>query len=93
MTRHSNVLRYSRKLCKLTDYMFTVQCGADMTKHQFGGHCNPPFPGKCRASFFTSTLTSRTAAGDNYYKLMGPYFIARRNVPSYLKSFPCVNLL
>ena len=63
--------------------MFTVQCGADMTKHQFGGHCNPPFPGKCRASSFPSLLTRRKASEDHYYKLMEPYFIAKRNKLNY----------
>ena len=28
---------------------------------------------------------------DHYYKLMGLYFIARRNIPYYTKAFPCVN--
>ena len=64
-----------------------------MTKHQFGGHCKPPFPGKCGASSFPSSLTRRTAAGDHYYKLLEPYFIAKRNIPNYPKAFPGVNQL
>ena len=50
-----------------------VQGGANITKHQFVGHSNPPFTGKYRTSSFTS-------AGDHYYKLMEPYFIAKRNI-------------
>ena len=65
-----------------------VQGGASMTKHQFGGHCNPPFPGKFRAISFTSSVTRRTDAGDHYYKLMEQYFIAKRNIPNYPKAFP-----
>ena len=84
----------SLKLLKaLLVYRLQVQGGANITKHQFGGHCSPPFPGKCRSRSFTSPLTRRTAAGDHYYKLMKPYFIARRNIPNYPKAFPCVNQL
>ena len=57
-----------------------VKGGANMTKHQFGGLCNPPFPGKCRASSFTYPSTRITAAGDHNHKLMEPYFIAKRNI-------------
>ena len=66
-----------------------------MTKHQFGGDCNPPFLGKCRASSVPSPSTRRTAAGpgDLYYKLMEPNFIAKRNILNYPKAFPCVNQL
>ena len=71
-----------------------VQGGANiMTKHQFGGHCKPPFPDKCRTSSFTSPLTRRTAAGDHYCKQMEPYLFAIRNIPNYPKAFPCVNQL
>ena len=59
-----------------------VEGGANMTKHQFGGHCNPPFTGKSRASSFTSPSTRRTAAGDHYHKLIEPYFIAKMNIPN-----------
>ena len=38
-------------------------------------------------------LLTRRTAGDDYYKLMEPYFIARRNIPNYPKAFPCVNQL
>ena len=42
------VFNISLKLFKaLLVRKLQVQDGANMTKHQFGGHCNPPFPGKC----------------------------------------------
>jgi len=42
------VFNISLKLLKaLLVYRIQVQGGANITKHQFGGHCSPPFPGKC----------------------------------------------
>jgi len=62
-----------------------VQGGANMTKHQFVGHSNPPFTGKCRTSSFTSPLKRRTAAGGPLITIgmMGPYVIANRNIPLF----------
>ena len=54
-----------------------------MTKHQFGGHCKPQFPGKFRPSSFPSPLTRRTASGDQYYTLMEPYSIAKISISNY----------
>jgi len=43
------VINKSLKLFKaLLVNRLQVPGGAIITKHQFGGHCNPPFPGKCR---------------------------------------------
>ena len=39
-----------------------------LTQPQYEGHCKSPFPSKCRASSFTSPLTRRTAARDQYFK-------------------------
>ena len=64
-------------------YRLLVQGGANMNKHQSGVHCNPPFQVKCRTSSFSSPSTRRTVAVDHYFKLMGQYFIARRNIPYY----------
>jgi len=62
-----------------------VEGGANMTKHQFVGHSNPPFTGKYRTSSFTSPSTRRTAAGGPFITIgmMGPYFIANRNIPLF----------
>ena len=88
------VFNISLKLFKaLLVNRLQVQGGANMTKHQFGGHCNPPFPGKCRSRSIPSPLTRRTAAGDHYYKLVELCFIAKRNITNYSKAFPCVNQL
>ena len=84
----------SLKLLKaLLVYRTQVQDVPNMTKHQFGGHSKPPFPGKCRTSSFTSPSTRRTAAEDHYYKLMGSYLLQEGNIPNYPKDFPCVNQL
>ena len=37
--------------------------------------------------------SSFTSAGDHYYKLMEPYFIAKKYIHNYPKAFPCVNQL
>ena len=65
-----------------------VEGGDNMIKHQFGGHCNPQFTGKCRTSSSTSP-TRRTAAGP--LRSDGAIFIARRNIPYYSKALHCVN--
>ena len=74
----------------VTSYKFRVEI-VWQHQQQFGVYL--PFPGKCRASSFTSSSTRRDTAGDYYYKLMKPYLIAKRNVPNYPKAFPCVNQL
>ena len=57
-----------------------------MTKHQFGGHCKPPFLGKCRTNSFTSPSTS---SGDHYYI----FYCKKEYILYYPKSIPCVDLI